>query len=871
MSSSHPPSFEAPAIEELQPLFPAYEIEGLVAQGGMGAVYRARQTSLDRVVAIKILPREFGETENFRESFVAEARAMAKLNHPNLVGVYDFGDADGMLYIVMEFVDGSSLHDAAGTDPIEPTTAVELLKGICRGLAHAHEHGVLHRDIKPANILLDAKRRPKIGDFGLAGRIGEQVGDDEEVFGTPGYAAPEVVGGGVVDERSDIFALGVLLHRLLTGVEPDGTSLESASALCGSPLPLDKIIGKATEVDPEDRFATAGQLVEELEQSNKAKAKAVPVLPRPVLPKPTVGASPVSPPVSTVPAPRERREFQIPGQAIAAVLIAAAVVGGFFYFTKGDGNDQGVSSESSNSVRVVAPKEKPKPKVEVVAPTEKEPESKGLAQLKEKLLKGDRSEFPEGTVQQDGSYFLVIDQLMTWEEAESFAEDHGGHLAVLPSLEMRQWLQSETAIKNPVWLGVGKEAEERWRWIDETPWDAGTAIESTEAHRYLAYSSAGDLFPAKPAQKFGLVVQWRADGSNPGTLEAQLASLAKTQGESKVYPLGTKSWNDSHYYLLEGELGWDEARKYAKSLGAYLAVPGSKEEQEWMVRAFSTFMEAGRSAWLGGFQLKENGRWQWLTGERWNNSGWSALPDGDPKLNRVALARGQAPGGLAWIAREGAKGKAQSFLLEWSAPRTAVAVTAFDPTAWLEQVNRKMANTVSRDLDNYEKDRKKVVLDYSRLMNRIVRKEEDEPAFGRGGGRGGRFPFGNRRAVAEIKEDLKLATKENRLIDSLPEGVSRAFREQQEQSRKELKVVGDSYDLKLSKHRDFYIDGIQKKALAVTDFGFIDAGRELTAHAEIFIGDNVTFLDVLFAGTPRAKIPWVPLLEGEEPEALEIP
>ena len=216
----NPAEFVAPSLEELAPLFPAYEIEAFIAQGGMGAVYRATQRSLDRLVAIKILPREFGEDENFRASFEAEAKAMAKLNHPNLIGVYDFGDIDGMLFIVMEFVEGKALYYSVHKKAIDPLVAFEMVSTISRGLAHAHAGGIIHRDIKPANILLDLEANPKIGDFGLARPL-DQDRSGGVVFGTPGYTAPEVYKNDhPVDQRSDIFSIGALLYELLSGKPP---------------------------------------------------------------------------------------------------------------------------------------------------------------------------------------------------------------------------------------------------------------------------------------------------------------------------------------------------------------------------------------------------------------------------------------------------------------------------------------------------------------------------------------------------------------------------------------------------------------------------------------------------------------------------
>src|SRR5690606_26349649 len=213
------PSFEAPSLELLAQLLPAYEFEAFIAQGGMGAVYKARQRSLDRDVAIKILPRELGEDPEFRQSFETEARAMARLNHPNLIGVYDSGDVDGMLYIVMEYVNGKALYHSSYNMAVEPAQAVAIVKAICEGLAHAHENGVIHRDIKPANILLTPKAEPKIGDFGLA----RPAGSDGPglIMGTPGYTAPEILRHPEhADRRSDLYAVGVILFELLTGQRP---------------------------------------------------------------------------------------------------------------------------------------------------------------------------------------------------------------------------------------------------------------------------------------------------------------------------------------------------------------------------------------------------------------------------------------------------------------------------------------------------------------------------------------------------------------------------------------------------------------------------------------------------------------------------
>ena len=263
-------TFQAPDPEQLGELLPAYDFQSFIAQGGMGAVYKAVQRSLDRSVAIKILPREFGEDPEFRESFETEAKAMAKLNHPNLIGVHDYGQVDGMPYIVMENVDGKSLFHSASGKVIDPQEACRIVKGICDGLTHAHEAGVIHRDIKPANILLTGKAEPKIGDFGLAQAVDQK--ESGLAMGTPGYAAPELLGDSpLADQRTDIFAVGVILHELLTG--ENATGEHPPQTLTGDSK-LDAIWRKATQRHQSQRYQSADEMSQALDDWMQAAQKS---------------------------------------------------------------------------------------------------------------------------------------------------------------------------------------------------------------------------------------------------------------------------------------------------------------------------------------------------------------------------------------------------------------------------------------------------------------------------------------------------------------------------------------------------------------------------------------------------------------------
>ena len=263
---SEPIQFDPPDLSELSKLLDGYEVTSLIATGGMGAVYKATQVSLDRDVAIKLLPVEFGEDPSFRDQFEAEARSMAKLNHANLIGIYDFGEADGMPFIVMELVAGKSLYHSSYGKAIDEATAVQLIIGICRGLAHAHDANIIHRDIKPANILLDPNAKPKIGDFGLAAASDSEHSEDGPIFGTPGYVAPEIFSNpNAIGVQSDIYAVGVILYELLTGKMPEEpASPPSSIAKCDRRL--DPIFKKATRRNPALRFKSADEMADDLEK-----------------------------------------------------------------------------------------------------------------------------------------------------------------------------------------------------------------------------------------------------------------------------------------------------------------------------------------------------------------------------------------------------------------------------------------------------------------------------------------------------------------------------------------------------------------------------------------------------------------------------
>ncbi len=246
---------DPPSPEEIADKFPQFEIVECLGRGGMGVVYKARQKSLDRWVAIKVLAPERVKELRFAEHFEREAKTLAKMSQPNIVTVFDHGETEGLFYIVMEYVDGVNLRDLLREGKIEPEQALAIVPPICEALEYAHDHGVVHRDIKPENILIDREGRVKIADFGIAALIGA----DADHSGTPPYMAPEQqAAGGTIDRRADIYALGAVLYEMLTGERPD-KDLVAPSKRVEIDVRLDEIVLRALEKEPARRYQTAGE------------------------------------------------------------------------------------------------------------------------------------------------------------------------------------------------------------------------------------------------------------------------------------------------------------------------------------------------------------------------------------------------------------------------------------------------------------------------------------------------------------------------------------------------------------------------------------------------------------------------------------
>jgi serine/threonine protein kinase len=304
-----------------------YRVVEQVGRGGMATVYKAHHAALARYVAIKVLPEFLAGEEGFKERFQQEAVAVAKLRHPNILAVFDYGNADGTAYIVNEFVDGGTLSDQLGS-PLPVDYVVSTLKPIASALDYAHARGILHRDIKPSNILLNMEGSPVLGDFGLAKMMERGAGLTQAgmIVGTPEYMSPEQCSGEGVASAADIYSLGVVAYQMLTGQLPFMAATPAAviNAQLHNQLPpprsinpdlspeVEGVLLKALAKAPKDRYRMAASMVKALQDAGASATASehAPATPPPPRPEPTMvmggppPAQPATPPAAPItPAP----------------------------------------------------------------------------------------------------------------------------------------------------------------------------------------------------------------------------------------------------------------------------------------------------------------------------------------------------------------------------------------------------------------------------------------------------------------------------------------------------------------------------------------------------------------------------------------
>ncbi|MCW2759725.1 MAG: protein kinase, partial [Nocardioidaceae bacterium] len=269
-----------------------YKVGARVARGGMATVYEATDTRLDRTVAIKVMHAGFVEDETFARRFRREAQAAARLAHQNVVAVFDQGDDDGTLFLVMEFVSGITLRDLIREQsPLNPIRVMSLIEPVLSALAAAHRSGMIHRDVKPENVLLAEDGRIKVADFGLARAVNSETQHTGTgvLIGTVSYLSPELVIAGEADARADVYAAGVMIYEMLTGAKPHQADSPiqvaykhvhedvpaPSSVVPGIPAYVDALVARATARDRELRPADAAVLLHQVHRVSHALSEGV--------------------------------------------------------------------------------------------------------------------------------------------------------------------------------------------------------------------------------------------------------------------------------------------------------------------------------------------------------------------------------------------------------------------------------------------------------------------------------------------------------------------------------------------------------------------------------------------------------------------
>ncbi|MBE2318828.1 serine/threonine protein kinase [Solirubrobacter sp. CPCC 204708] len=365
-----------------------YQIEALLGQGGMGVVYEAIQLSLHRRVALKVITPELSRNDRFQERFRREARSQAALDHPHVVTVHDFGDADGQLYISMQLIKGPSLKDLITRGELDLHRVIRILRPIADALDAAHDAGMIHRDFKPQNILIGSRDHAYLADFGLTQALGQPgLTRTGQFVGTLDYIAPEQIHGRPATRRSDVYAFGAVLFECLTGRVPYERESDAAIlfAHVSEPPPrpsevrpdvprqVDDVLAHAMAKDPEQRVDSATAVMDELEAATGAGTRLPPPPPTEIARRTSTGERPQERSASTTfggrliqpqagqtlvdrppsasqvgPRPTERRSYRKPITITLAVVITAAAAGSGFALS-----DRGPSTQERAHVRYV--------------------------------------------------------------------------------------------------------------------------------------------------------------------------------------------------------------------------------------------------------------------------------------------------------------------------------------------------------------------------------------------------------------------------------------------------------------------------------------------------------------------------------------
>lgn len=695
----------------MQAMLPQYAFEKLLGRGGMGAVYKAQQMSLQRAVAIKVLPGDLIDDldGNFAERFKNEARTMAKVNHPGIVKVFDFGETmTGLLYIVLEFIDGTDVSQMIREKGrLSQDYALAITAHVGDALAYAHKNGIVHRDIKPANILISQEGTVKVADFGLAkANDPSQSGITKTnmAMGTPDFVAPEAfIPGMPLDGRADLYAIGVMLYQMLTGEIPRGIWTLPGIKLGTDPR-FDAIITKAMQTDREVRFQTAAEIRQELDvimttpralliQQQQAAAEAAA---RATQEQKQAASGPQKPlahgpqkrnaeqPVRSAPPPAKKSSLG-PVIGIAATI---ALIAGLAYMlntpVEKPAPPMAASTPKPQGDKPLAPISGSAP-----APTAIPSGNAGFSNFAPSAQWRDELAVTEAwgpAWQRVGSEMRVVESKNPMRLFADLRRDS--------ALRVRFRSQSDAAFLDliqrlnkvgtgpryviTVWmkdilggsldiLPLKKDGERRTL----APLKSQPTLATGTEHTAELYAIGNRLTFFFDGQLLSETQDSTLAEGFPGLMASKGIELIRVETAvldkqtTNPPPVAVQTFGGHRYQFFPDELNWEEAKAKAAAAGGHLATITSQEENQWIMDIFVTGLPQGLSLWLGGTKDNPTRQWTWITGEPFTFTAWGSNEPGG--TDEFALCFSQMSRGWGDIRTSGigSADRRGGYLIEW--------------------------------------------------------------------------------------------------------------------------------------------------------------------------------------------------------------
>jgi hypothetical protein len=713
-----------PSDAEVARLFPQYEMLGILGRGGMGAVYKGRQKALDRFVAIKLLPLEISVDQDFADRFVREARAMAKLSHPNIIGVYDFGTtSEGHLYFVMEFIEGANLADMIHKVGLPPERALELAAQICTALAYAHSKGIVHRDIKPANVMVSLEGTVKVADFGLARLTdtgAEQLGHTMTgtVMGTPDYMAPEQKRGMAVDHRADIYSVGVMLYEMLCKETPHGV-FEPPSQRAGCDPRVDPIVLKAMHRDPDRRYQSTTEMKADVETARTPVPAAPAAAPAEKSP-----AALVPVPVPAAKPARKKPIGLFAGLAAAVLALAAGVV---LFVPKlrpdtrpatnehpraGAISPSPAASIATGSARPAAavPGEvtpaagKSSPAATAIAAAMAKPGNEKWVDSMPAILAA------KGAVRAGDGKGASVPASTDFKAYLISRANPVSAQAVRATVRGEQWGLDVRMVPGTRGYEVQMRKDNRPFEIDwddhgkthslaSAPWPAGfdwniphTVELRAVGKTITAYLDGAKMLEVTDSNASSGYARIWVDGKIDQVIEHAESLVLDTAAPKPAAPAANSAakpgdvltFEGHRYQLVKEALTWEEASARAKAIGGHLATILSNEKNDWIEKnVMPSSPGTSDHYWIGGFRDPKDQAvvWKWVTGERVNLQLWGGTDN--PQKDGLTMRGDQRWG-------DADRKSKLSFLVEWDDDGPGKPIRLWDSLSFSKDAFRRI-------------------------------------------------------------------------------------------------------------------------------------------------------------------------------------